>query len=268
MNLPIRHSRIKLSQGQIFWYEVGQGTALIFLHGTTVDSSQWLPLLQKLGTQFQCFAPDLLGFGDSDRPKVHYSIHLEMECLAEFIEALNLKSVYLIGHSLGAWVACHYALKYPEKVSGMVLISPVGAKLEGLKKPLEKIKQPNFLQRWIYSLLRSLYPSTQRFAWHKRLGQFLRHQSQLQQNPVSPVATKLLAQRRRSEIEAELLQGQLSRLDLPVLLIQPEGDLASQSESFALEFPNHKLHILPASDEELGAENWAAIAPLIHQFIS
>src|SRR6478672_1523022 len=100
MALPLRNSRIRLSQGQIFWREVGQGPVLVFLHGSWSDSSQWISVIERLSEDYACFAVDLLGFGESERPQVHYSIEFEVECLVEFLETLNLRQVYLIGHSL------------------------------------------------------------------------------------------------------------------------------------------------------------------------
>ena len=101
----LRNSRVKLPLGHIFWREIGQGPSLVFLHGSWDDSSQWLPTIEHLSPYYQCFAPDLLGFGDSERPNVHYSIDLEVECLAQYLDTLKLREVYLIGHSVGGWVA-------------------------------------------------------------------------------------------------------------------------------------------------------------------
>lgn len=75
------HFRIQVSQGQIFWCEVGDGPAIIFLHGSWTDSSQWVPLMQHLSLDHHCFAPDILGSGESRFfTKIHPSINLEVEC--------------------------------------------------------------------------------------------------------------------------------------------------------------------------------------------
>ena len=81
MPLPVRNSRIKLSQGLLFWREVGQGSAIVFLHGSWKDSSQWLPVMQQLSKHCHCFAPDLLGFGESEVVKGRCSIALQVECI-------------------------------------------------------------------------------------------------------------------------------------------------------------------------------------------
>ncbi|MBA3923667.1 MAG: alpha/beta fold hydrolase, partial [Nostocaceae cyanobacterium] len=126
MNQQLRNSRMKLSGGRIFWREIGEGTAVILLHGSWQDSGQWVAVMDYLRQDHHCFAPDLLGFGDSEHPQIHYSIDFEVECLAEYLEALKLRHVYLVGHSLGAWVAASYALKYPDQIGGLVLLAPEG----------------------------------------------------------------------------------------------------------------------------------------------
>jgi haloalkane dehalogenase len=85
MNYLFRNSRIKLPQGLLFWREVGEGMPIIFLHGAWNDSSQWLKVMELLSQDAHCLAPDLLGFGESDRPNIHYSIDLQVDCLAKFL---------------------------------------------------------------------------------------------------------------------------------------------------------------------------------------
>jgi Predicted hydrolases or acyltransferases (alpha/beta hydrolase superfamily) len=136
MNLPLRNSRIRLPLGQVFWREVGRGPILVFLHGSWRDGSQWLPLIDHLSQDYHCFALDLLGFGESERPKIHYSIQLQVECLDEYLKALHVPEVYLIGHSLGGWIAASYALNYLDRVRGLVLVSPEGIQADGTSRKL------------------------------------------------------------------------------------------------------------------------------------
>lgn len=115
MNILFRNSRRKLSQGVLFWREVATGIPAIFLHGAWNDGSEWVSVMELLANDIHCFTPDLLGFGESAHPNVHHTIDLQVECLADFIEALKLEKVYLVGNSLGGWIAASYTLKYPEK---------------------------------------------------------------------------------------------------------------------------------------------------------
>jgi pimeloyl-ACP methyl ester carboxylesterase len=223
MDLPLRNSRIKLPLGQVFWREVGQGPVLMFLHGSLNDGSQWLPVIDRLSQKYQCFALDLLGFGDSEHPNIHYSIQLEVECLLQYIEALHLSQVYLIGHSLGGWIAARFALNHSEDVgiSGLVLIEPEGVQAQG--KPLD-----GGWKRWLigrpsmaYLLVRFFYPLAKLFGLHKPIKQALEWRKHMLS---SPTACKLLYRRRRAEIKGELLQEQLEWLKVPTLILQGEQD--------------------------------------------
>ena len=185
------NSRFQLSQGKIFWREVGEGPNLVFLHGSWHDSSQWLPILDRLSENYHCFAPDLLGFGDSESPDIHHSINLAVDCLAEYLDALKLDEVYLIGDSLGGWVAASFALKYLERVKGLILISPEGVQVPSLKRRrfwsfLLTSQLP--LVGW---LLRSLYPVAKLFGREKQLKFLLKLRRKMR---FSTAASKLLFQ--------------------------------------------------------------------------
>jgi pimeloyl-ACP methyl ester carboxylesterase len=110
MTLPVRNNRIRLPQGQIFWREVGQGQSVVFLHGAWWTGEQWDKVVPHLSRDYHCVVPDLLGFGESGRPKTHYSIQLEVECLAAYLRFLRIKRCVMVADGLGAWVAAAFAL--------------------------------------------------------------------------------------------------------------------------------------------------------------
>jgi pimeloyl-ACP methyl ester carboxylesterase len=267
INLLFRNSRIKLSLGQIFWREVGRGPVLIFLHGSWTDSSQWLRVIEHLGEDYHCFVPDLLGFGESERPHIHYSIQLEVECLLEYLEGLHIPQVYLIGHSLGGWIAASYAQKYLNQVSGLVLVAPEGVPVQGQGLSL-------WWRRWLVGrpslvsgILRSLYPLARFFGRHKSIEQALRWRQQLKN---SPTACKLLFQRRRNEIQAELLQEQLEWLKVPTLILQGERDTPDaiiRSQIYAEKIPNSHLQMIEHGGNDLPEALPGLLSQYIHDFV-
>ncbi len=269
MNLPLRNSRIKLSQGNIFWREIGhRGPILVFLHGSWETSNQWLPLLKRLGESYHCFAVDLLGFGDSDRPVAQCSIALETEFLGEYLAALNLRQVYLIGHSLGSWVAASYAVKHLEQVQGLVLLAPEGVQVQGLEGRWR-------WSRWLVGrlqlvpwLLRLLYPLARLFGQGEGMLRSQRLRRKLQQ---SPMACKLLFQRRRAEIQSEQLQEQLGDLKVPVLIVQGGQDTAAASmlsQAYAGLLPQADLKILAEGDGYLPQTLPDELAKQIQDFVA
>ena len=267
MDLPLRNSRIKLPSGQVFWREVGQGPILVFLHGSWSDSSQWLPVIEYLSQDYHCFALDLLGFGESEQPKLHYSIQLEVECLLKYLEALRLQPVYLIGHSLGGWIAASYVLQYLYQVRGLVLIAPEGVLLEGQQSSWR-------WARWLvgrppiaYGVLRALLPLAKLLGRYKPIEQILQQRQQLLS---SPTACQLLFQRRRSEIQAELLQERLDCLKVPTLIVQGRKDNSeaiARSQIYADNSPQAQLQMINHGGNDLPESLPALVARHIHEFV-
>ena len=267
MALPLRNSRIRLSQGQIFWREVGQGPVLVFLHGSWSDSSQWISVIERLSEDYACFAVDLLGFGESERPQVHYSIEFEVECLAEFLETLNLRQVYLIGHSLGGWVAASYALKYLDQVQGVMLLSPEGISAENLKQQGGWISWLGGRVPRVFKWLRSLLPVAKYLGQAERLKGAIAYWEKMQQYGTT---CQLLFQRRQAEIQAELLAEKLEWLKVPVMILQGGQDTAaavSQSRAYADLIPEAKLHTISRGGHDLPQELPDEVAVCIREFV-
>lgn len=268
MTLPLRNSRMKLSQGHIFWREIGQGEALVFLHGSWSDGNQWVPVLEQLGSDYHCLAPDLLGFGESEHPDIHYSIELQIEALAEYLENLRLKQVYLVGHSLGAWIAASYALKYLDQVRGLVLIAPEGIQVEKLKQRWNWAKLLLAKPPILFWLLRSLRPIAKVLGGSNRIERSLQFRQQMLQ---SPAACQLLFQRRRAEIKAELLQERLGWLKIPVLLLQSEQEAFAAkvlSQTYAELLQDANWQIIPQGGTDLPLTAPEAVAEQIRAFVT
>ena len=86
-----RNSRRKLSQGLLFWREVGYGIPVVFVHGAWCDSSEWVSIMELISRDFHCFAPDMLGFGESEYPDVHHTIDLHVDSLVEFFTSFKIR---------------------------------------------------------------------------------------------------------------------------------------------------------------------------------
>lgn len=268
MPLPVRNSRIKLSQGLIFWREVGQGLPIVFLHGSWKDSSQWLPVMQGLSHKSHCFAPDLLGFGESDPVKGHCSIAFQVECLQEYLNSLSLANIYLVGHSLGAWVAASYALKHREQVRGLVLLAPEGVVTESWHKHWQQQNWQHRSQAIAAWFWRSLSKMVKQLPWDLPLQRWLQKRAL----PQPPDATaKLLFQRRRAEIEAESLSDRLQFLTLPVLVLCGDRDRVQTleiSRTYASLCPQGKLTIIPETDGSLAERLPDLVVQEIQGFLS
>lgn len=101
--------------------------AIIFVHGSGESSYSWKEQVYQLNLDYSIIAIDLPSHGKSGDFK-KLSLDLYVDVVKNLIEYLSLREVVLAGHSLGGAIVQSYYLKYPEKVSGLILCS-TGAKL-------------------------------------------------------------------------------------------------------------------------------------------
>ncbi len=100
----------------------GSGPNLVLLHPSSGYGRMWDKTADALGGQFQVFAPDQRGHGDTDRPDGGYAAEDYAQDLHQFIHELGLSKVIVAGHSLGGRVAQVFAAKNPEQCEAVVLV--------------------------------------------------------------------------------------------------------------------------------------------------
>lgn len=102
---------------------------LVFVPGTLGDKNSFDFVIEKLKNDYCCVSIDIIGRGESlpegELSRELYSIDRHAEAVASVIHVLGVNDVYLVGHSLGAVISIRCANKYPDKVKGLVLVSPL-----------------------------------------------------------------------------------------------------------------------------------------------
>jgi pimeloyl-ACP methyl ester carboxylesterase len=99
---------------------------VVLVHGIAGDSSEWAPVLERLGGDYDVVAPDLAGHGASTRLQGDHSIGAFATWLRDLLEALQVERATFVGHSLGGGVVMQFAYQFPEYVERMVLVSSGG----------------------------------------------------------------------------------------------------------------------------------------------
>src|SRR6478609_11555949 len=105
--------------------EAGVGTPVILIHGLFVDHTSWDLVMPELAGSFRVIAPDLPGFGTSEKPppsRFPYGIEAFAEAIADLYAGLELGPAAVVGHALGGAVALTLAARHPELVSRLVLV--------------------------------------------------------------------------------------------------------------------------------------------------
>lgn len=108
----------------------GSGPALLLIHGIGDSAESWHDLIPSLARNHTVIAPDLLGHGDSDKPRADYSIAAYANAMRDLLSVLDVERVTVIGHSLGGGVAMQLAYQFPDRCERLVLISTGGVSHE------------------------------------------------------------------------------------------------------------------------------------------
>ncbi|MBN2194125.1 MAG: alpha/beta fold hydrolase [Polyangiaceae bacterium] len=105
--------------------ERGEGPSIVLLHGLFVDHTTWDGVVDGLSGEFHLVAPDLPGFGESEKPspmRFPYGVDAFAEAIADLHAGLGLGRVAVVGHGLGGAVAITLAARHAELVSHLVLV--------------------------------------------------------------------------------------------------------------------------------------------------
>ena len=105
---------------------LGTAPVLWLIHGIGDSSRAWDAVLPLLGDRYTVVAPDLLGHGESDKPRADYSVGGFANGVRDLMVVLGVERATIVGHSLGGGVAQQFAYQYPDRVERLVLVASGG----------------------------------------------------------------------------------------------------------------------------------------------
>lgn len=233
---------------------------MILLHGLGDEADSWRYLIEPLSDYGQVVAPDLPGFGRSDKPRRKYSLPFLCDAVNELVEQFSLSNVILVGSSLGAVLAQTLALRQPDWLKGLVLLDGTLLNQAQRANPALLLFMLPGLGEWLYTRLRKnpqaayetlrpyyadldglpqedqqflfqrvnqrVWDDAQRFAYFSTLRNLASHVARQQKG----------------------LPEHLSGLDLPTLILWGANDQvlpASNGQAAAAVQPSARLVILP-----------------------
>jgi len=129
--LTIPHERLYVDtrHGNTFCIAAGDISAppMVLLHGSSMNSSMWINDILKFYEKYRVYALDIPGeAGRSDERQLPFTTSDLDDWLYDVFSKLSIDKAVVMGASLGAWLAAKFAVRYPEKVDKLVLISPAG----------------------------------------------------------------------------------------------------------------------------------------------
>jgi pimeloyl-ACP methyl ester carboxylesterase len=124
MSVELKH---RVIHGYRRAYRIGgSGPPLLLLHGIGDSSETWDQVIEPLSRRFTVIAPDLLGHGESDRPRADYGIGAYACGMRDLLSALDIERVSVLGHSLGGGIAMQFAYQFPERCERLIIVGSGG----------------------------------------------------------------------------------------------------------------------------------------------
>ncbi len=98
---PFKSKYITVHGSKMHYIEQGEGQVFLFIHGNPTWSYLWRNIIPPVSEYGRCIAPDLIGFGKSDKPKISYSFKENYKYVEGFIEQMDLNDIILVIHDWG-----------------------------------------------------------------------------------------------------------------------------------------------------------------------
>ncbi|AOO84116.1 alpha/beta hydrolase [Bosea vaviloviae] len=130
----MRHRQLAVRDTVLHVAEIGDGPPVLLLHGWPEFWATWLPLINRLHGDFRLIAPDLRGFGDSAKaaaPRSDVGANCHADDMAALLHALDLDSVGVVGHDVGAYAAQALARRHPQAVERLLFFNCPTASVGG-----------------------------------------------------------------------------------------------------------------------------------------
>lgn len=125
-DFPFAARTVAVGDHRLAYLDSGRGErTLLLVHGNPVSGYIYARLMARLAPHYRCVAPDLLGFGLSEKPAdvAAYTLPRHIDLLAGFVAALDLRDVVLVVHDWGGPIGWGAALREPERYSQLVILN-------------------------------------------------------------------------------------------------------------------------------------------------
>jgi pimeloyl-ACP methyl ester carboxylesterase len=159
-DLRLRH--IRLHGHGVGYRMAGEGPAIVFVHGLAGSSTTWREIMPALADRYTVLAPDLLGHGESAKPRGDYSLGAYASGIRDLMVALGIERATFVGHSLGGGVAMQLAYQFPERCERLVLVASgglgkeVALLLRAVSLPGSELVMPVILSTQLHGVLSTI----------------------------------------------------------------------------------------------------------------
>jgi len=192
----------------------GTGSPLVLLHGYPLDHHLWDEVAPLLADTFELILPDLRGFGESSTVDSFYTMEDIASDIAALLDHLEIQKAAIVGHSMGGYVALAFARLYPERLTGLGLVSTQVLADPPDRRDGRYKSAAEVADKGIASVVEAMTP---KFTADPQLQKFARENMERQQPAGYIGALKAMAER----VDSTPL---LSTLNVPVVIVHGDAD--------------------------------------------
>lgn len=122
MTITLEHGDAEANGVRLHYVRAGTGELVILLHGWPQTWRAWEAVIPRLADTYTVIAPDLRGFGDSDKPDGGYDKKTVADDVRALVRGLGFERIHLVGHDVGATVIYPYAARYPDEIASLTFV--------------------------------------------------------------------------------------------------------------------------------------------------
>lgn len=265
MTTTLERKRARVSAGEMAYAEEGSGPAVLLLHGFPTSAHLWSDLAPLLAPRFRTIAPDLIGYGDSEKPPTaRLDVGAQAGYVRELLEQLGVHDFAAVGHDIGGGVA--QLLAFEGAVRPLVLLDTISfgspPLVEAFQPTDGSVHDGGMAERYVRSHLERGMSRRERLV-EEDLEEFIR--------PWREDPSALL--RAAGEVDGDQLAGteqQLKALDIPTLVLWGEDDPYQPPELAERLWdllPDASIALLPGCSHYVTQDAAETVLPLILQFL-
>ena len=128
--MAAREEFVEVNGCKVRLVRAGKGPKILFLHGAN-GPAIWVPFFDKLAERYEVIATDHPTYGKSGDPEWLEDIGDLAFFYLDFLQALDLEDVHLLGHSMGGWLALEIAIRDTSRLASVTVVSPAGIRVKG-----------------------------------------------------------------------------------------------------------------------------------------
>ena len=238
----------------IFYEQQGAGPCLILLHGFLESSAIWKKIIPQLTEKFRVLVIDFPGHGLSANLEEPLSMEKGAEIINSILEHLNIDEMFMVGHSMGGYIALAFLEQFSEKVKGVVLMNSTTfadspTRILNRKKALELVEQNK--DSFVSLTIHGLFSKSDKVEFSSEIEMLKKVVIQYSKKGIKNAIKGMMARKDRTNILRKYRGKKLivTATEDPIIPLEISQDISKQTDSELFTLPGGHMSWLTQDKE-------------------